>query len=85
MARISRTITFSLPPELADRVDEILKQEGRTRSGLLRTALLRYIEECEWRQLLQYGERRTRDKGICSEDVGLLVEEIRAETAASRS
>ena len=85
MARTSRTITFSLPPELADRVDDILKQEGRTRSALLRTALRRYIEECEWRQLLQYGERRTREKGIGPEDVGLLVEEFRAETAASRS
>ena len=85
MARTSKTITFSLPPELADRVDEILKREGRTRSALLRTALLRYIEECEWRQLLQYGERRTREKGIGPEDVGLLVEEFRAETAASRS
>ena len=85
MARTSRTITFSLPPELADRVDDILKQEGRTRSALLRTALRRYIEEREWRQLLQYGERRTREKGIGPEDVGLLVEEFRAETAASRS
>ena len=85
MVRTSRTITFSLPPELADRVDEILKQEGCTRSALLRMALLRYIEECEWRQLLQYGERRTREKGIGPEDVGLLVEEFRAETAASRS
>ena len=85
MGRTSKTITFSLPPELADRVEEILKQEGRTRSALLRTALIRYIEECEWRQLLQYGERRTREKGIGPEDVGLLIEEYRAEADASHS
>lgn len=84
MAKPSRTITFSLPPELADRVDEILIQEGRTRSALLRSALIRYIEECEWKKLLQYGERRAREKGVGTEDVGLLVERHRAETAASR-
>ena len=54
MPRTTKTITFSLPPEMAERVDEVMKQEGRTRSELLREALIRYIEECEWRALLQY-------------------------------
>ncbi len=85
MARTSKTIRFSLPLELADRVDEILKQEECTRSALLRTALIRHIEECEWRQLFKYGERRTKDTAIGPEDVGILVEEFRAETDAFRS
>ena len=40
---------------------------------------MRYIEECEWRHLLQYGERRAREKGIGPENVAGLVEEYRAE------
>ena len=84
MASSRRTITLSLQPELADRVDEILKREGRTRNALLRTALLRYIEECEWRQLLQYGEQRAKDEDIGPEDVGALLEEFRAKTDAPR-
>lgn len=28
MARITKTITFSLPPDMADRVEEIMRQEG---------------------------------------------------------
>jgi hypothetical protein len=36
MPRTSRTITFSLPPETAAQVEEIMKEEGRTRNELLR-------------------------------------------------
>ena len=45
MPRTSKTITFSLPPEMANRVDEVMKQQGRYRSEFLREAVLRYIEE----------------------------------------
>ena len=85
MPRATRTITFSLPPEMAERVDEAMRQQGRSRSEFLREAVLRYIEECEWRQLLQYGEARAREKGIGPEDVACLVEEYRAEVSSSRT
>ena len=85
MPRTTKTITFSLPPEMADRVDEVMKQQGRSRSEFLREAVLRYIEECEWRRLLQYGEERAREKGIGPEDVAGLVEEYRAEVSSSHT
>lgn len=85
MSRTTKTITFSLPPDMADRVDEVMKQQGRSRSEFLRDALLRYIEELEWRQLLQYGEERAREKGIGPEDVADLVEEYRAEAGSARA
>ena len=85
MARTTKTITFSLPPDMADRVDEVMKQQGRSRSEFLREALLRYIEEWEWRQLLQYGEERARGRGIGPEDVADLVEEYRAEVGSVRT
>ena len=78
MPRTTKTITFSLPSDVADRVDEVMKQQGRTKSEFLQDALLRYIEECEWRQLLQYGEQRAGEQGIGPEDVAPLVEEYRA-------
>ena len=83
MPRTTKTITFSLPPDMADRVNEAMKQQGRSRSEFLREALLRYIEECEWRQLTQYGERKARERGIGPEDVASLVDEYRAETGSS--
>ena len=79
MGRTTKTITFSLPPDMADTVEEIMRREGRTRSELLREALRRYIEEREWRQMLRYGELRARDQGIRPENVDTLVEEYRAE------
>ena len=85
MPRTTKTITFSLPPEMADRVDEVMKRQGRSRSEFLREAVLRYIQECEWRQLLQYGEDRAREKGIGPEDVASLVEDFRAEVSSSRT
>ncbi|MBA3763982.1 MAG: ribbon-helix-helix protein, CopG family [Actinobacteria bacterium] len=36
MGRPSRTVTISIPPELADRIDRAAEAEGRTRSELLR-------------------------------------------------
>ena len=88
MPRTTRTITFSLPPDMVDRVDEVMKQHRLhrlSRSEFLREALLRYIEECEWRQLLQYGEQRAREKGLGPEDVAPLVEEYRAEVSSPRT
>ncbi|MCY3657638.1 MAG: ribbon-helix-helix domain-containing protein [Caldilineaceae bacterium] len=85
MARTTKTITFSLPPELAEKVNEMAAQQGRSRSGFLRTAVVRYIEEQEWRQLLQYGEQKAREENIGPEAVARLVEEIRAETNLVRT
>lgn len=85
MTRTTRSITFSLPSEMADKVDEAARQEGCTRSELLRRALLDYIEECKWRQLVEYRERRARAMGIGPEDVESLVEEHRAEIAATEA
>ena len=85
MPRTTKTITFSLSPEMADRVDEAMKQQGRSRSEFIREAVLRYIEECEWRRLLRYGEERARKKGIGPEDVARLVEEYRTEVSSSRT
>ena len=84
MPRTTKTITFSLPPDMADRVDEVVKQRGRSRSEFLREAALRYMEECEWRQLLQYGEERARAQGIGPGDVAGLVEEYRDEAGHSQ-
>ena len=85
MPRTTKTITFSLPPETAERLDQAMQGQCRSRSEFLRDAVIRYIEECEWRQLLQYGEERARALSIGPEDVADLVEEYRAEVGQSRT
>ena len=86
MAGTWRTITFSLPAEMAQRLDDATKSEGCTRSELLRAAVQRFIvEEPDWQRLLRYGESRTAEIGIRSDDVAELVEEYRADRDPARA
>ena len=48
--RISRTITFSLPPEMFEQVQRVKEEEGRDMSELVREALRLYMEERELRR-----------------------------------
>jgi len=85
IVRTTSTMTFSLAPELAKQIRDVAAEEGRSRSELIREALLRYVEESVWRQLLRCGEGRARERGIGPADVGRLVEEYRAEAPSTRA
>jgi CopG family transcriptional regulator/antitoxin EndoAI len=69
MARTTKTITLSLPPEMADKIEELTKEEGRTRSELLREALRRYAEEQEMKKIYRYGEIKARQRGITEDQI----------------
>jgi CopG family transcriptional regulator/antitoxin EndoAI len=69
MARVTKTITLSLPPEMVDKIEELMKEEGRTRSELLREALRRYAEEQEWKKIYRYGETKARQRGITEDQI----------------
>ena len=43
--RKSKVITFSLPPEMAEQVRQLMQEEGRTMSELIREALRLYMED----------------------------------------
>ena len=68
VARQSRTVTISLPSELALEVDELAAAEHRTRSELLREAFRQYLNSRKrWEGLLAYGERQAGALGLTSE------------------
>ena len=48
--RKSRTITFSLPPEMYEEVQRVKDEEGRDMSELVREALRLYMEDRELRR-----------------------------------
>ena len=58
--RISRTITFSLPPEMAEQVQAVMREEGRNMSELVREALRLYMEERELRRQERLERLRSR-------------------------
>ena len=66
--RKSAIITFSLPPGMAEQVQQVAKEEGRTVSEFLREAIRSYMEEREW--LRQERRRRARARRNEQEETG---------------
>ena len=62
-SRNTDTITFSLPPEMAQHLRQVVKEEDRTVSELLREAIRLYMEEREWRRRERLERLRTRQTG----------------------
>ena len=58
--RNTAIITFSLPPAMAQGLREVVKEEDRTVSELLREAIRLYMEEREWRIQERMQRRRSR-------------------------
>ena len=58
--RKSKIITFSLPPEMEEQLRQVVEEEGRTVSELLREAFRLYLEEREWRRQERIQMRRSR-------------------------
>ena len=58
--RKSRTITFSLPPEMYQEVQRVKDEEGRDMSELVREALRLYMEDRELRREQRLERLRSR-------------------------
>ncbi len=48
--RRSKTLTFSLPPEMETQVRQVMKEDDLSVSELLRQAIRLFMEEREWRR-----------------------------------
>ncbi len=72
--RISRTITFSLPPEMFDEVQRVKEEEGRDMSELVREALRLYLEERELRRQERLERLRSRQTNQPEDEGGAINE-----------
>lgn len=81
MARSAVTIGFSVPPDIARRVERIARDEGRSKSALFRDMVRAYEMQRELtvlEELAAYGRTKTAELGITSEDdVDRLIHEAR--------
>jgi len=65
-----RTVTISLPPQLAKQIDSLARKEGRSRSELMREAIRQYMARGErWQQIFAYGEEIARKEGLTERGV----------------
>ena len=60
MPRNRKTITFSLPPEMEQQLRQVVEEEDRSVSQLMREAFRLYLEEREWRIRDRMQRRRSR-------------------------
>lgn len=76
--RPSRTVTISLPPELARRAERTARTEGRSRSELFREALRQYLDRRDrWERIFTAGEEAALRLGLNEDDVAVAVEQRR--------
>ncbi len=76
--RTAKVISLSVSPKLACEAERVAKQEGRTRSELVREALTAYLAESKWRELRKYGAAQVKKLGLTEDDVERLVGEYRS-------
>jgi CopG family transcriptional regulator/antitoxin EndoAI len=80
--RPSRTLTISLPANLAREIDRLAKQERRSRSELLREAFRQYVERRQrWAKIFSYAEVLAERAGAAEDDVLRAVKERRRAAA----
>src|SRR3989442_7931792 len=60
----TRVRLLSLPSDLIREAERLAKQEGRTKTEVLREALRRYGQEQRWRGLQRYGAGRAPEGGL---------------------
>ena len=58
--RRSKTITFSLPPEMEAQVRQVMKEDDLSVSELLRQGIRLFMEEREWRRRERQDRLRSR-------------------------
>lgn len=77
---VSATVNVSFPRRLLERLDQVAKQEARSRSELLRAAALQYVErKRRWEQLLAFWRTEARRRGLKPSDVEHAIAEVRAQ------
>jgi CopG family transcriptional regulator/antitoxin EndoAI len=77
MGRTTKTVTISIPPEMDAQIEALMREEGRSRSELLREALRRYVRDREWRELLRYGQRKAGEAAIAQEEIEDIIDAYR--------
>jgi CopG family transcriptional regulator/antitoxin EndoAI len=81
MARTTKTLTVSLPPQIYEEIERLAKLERKTKSELFRDMVRVYedhLDEERWKRLKRVGRATARRYRLASEeDIERLVHEAR--------
>jgi len=74
------TVNISFNTEILQQIDEVAKNEMRTRSELIREAARAYIEQKrKWESIFAYGESLSSKYGFTEDDVNNEIKKYRKE------
>jgi len=66
----TNTVNISFNKELLDQIDQLAKEESRSRSELIREAARSYIEnKRKWKKIFDHGALQAKLKKISERDV----------------
>lgn len=85
MAGKSNTVNISFREDLLKAIDDVAKQESRSRSELIREAARMYIErKSRWEAVFRMADQSVARRGITEQDVLDEVAAYRRETRRKR-
>lgn len=79
------TVNIAFQKELLQQIDEMARQESRSRSEFLREAARAYIQRKKrWADIFSMGRMISEDRGLVPEDVSREIETYRKEKASRK-
>ena len=66
----TNTVNIAFRKDLLKQIDQIAKEESRSRSELIREAARMYIEKkSKWKAIFNYGSKIARNQGLSEQDI----------------
>ncbi len=66
----SSTVNISFSDDLLRKIDQVAREESRSRSELIREAARGYIErKRRWKQIFEFGKMNVAKQGIAESDI----------------
>ncbi|EFK09486.1 toxin-antitoxin system, antitoxin component, ribbon-helix-helix domain protein [delta proteobacterium NaphS2] len=79
------TVNIAFQKDLLREIDEVAKEESRSRSEFLREAARAYIQrKRRWANIFSMGQMIAEDRGLLPEDVSKEIEMYRKEKASRK-
>ncbi len=64
------TVNIAFKDDLLKKIDEVAKQESRSRSELIREAARMYIErKSRWEMIFDYGQKKAKENDLTEQDI----------------
>jgi len=74
----TQTVNISLPKKLIKIMDDFAEKQFSTRSDLIRTAVISYInKDKKLFEFFSYAEKKAKEQNIKEKDIENIIDEIR--------